>query len=321
MQMRAFPSSPTPALASLKKQRRQLLSSGAAGLLLAVVLAAACRLSRGWLPGFVGWSPLAANTAYTRGIRSQRARTALAAALQKGDTVMVAGPTGRWPTSQVVVSMLKAKDMNVRPIVPKGMLEVFGDNAQGYIFGGEEPVPSAEGLVIADEEQPEPKVMTAFVRRLKAAGPLKRVALLTRPSRDSSTEGEKALIEACKAAGVAWTVVRTGKLRGGGPRTNSPHALPADVYEWVPDSFFLGPRSMEEELFDMDTRGMEDSDVSGFLNLGVPDTNRVTAAMALVESLFMEDAEGKGIGIESTKDKTFPGNVDWQNIWKTAKST
>ncbi|CAK0834951.1 unnamed protein product [Prorocentrum cordatum] len=170
--------------------------------------------------------------------------------------------------------------------------QVLGPGIKGYIFGGGEDtrdMPSVNGLVIADEAPLKPEVVTAFVRRLAdsgrdpaavgggsasptcagkqcgravdAAATHSDLAASAQQQRLHATGGEAweaavgALRSTCEAAGVEWSIVNVGRLRGGGSATLSKHALGNIVYNV--GGGLLGTDELEEESFDISNRGME----------------------------------------------------------------
>jgi len=210
-----------------------------------------------------------------------------------------------WPTTKIALSMLKEKDYAVRPVVSASTNkeEVLGPGVDGYVFGGGEALPAVSGLVIGDEAPTKPEVVTAFIRRLADAGPLSRVTMLARPNGEEWEAAVAALKSTCEAAGIEWSVVNVGRLRGGGPQTLSPHSVGEFVYDV--GGGLLGTDELEEESFDITNRGMEIGDVSytsfGPFSTKAPDTNRLLAAAALVESLSLDEAAGRSIGLISPK--------------------
>lgn len=298
---------------------------GRIGLALAAAAAAlACCRGRRGSAAFVGSSaPRAPPRDAQRGPLAREA-------LSQGDAVMVVGLVSKsWPTTKIAISMLKEKGYVLRPVVAKAtdMEEVLGPGIEGYVFGSGEAMPSVKALVIADEAPTKPEVVTAFVRRLADSGPLSRVTMLARPNGEKWEAAVGALKSACEAAGVEWSVVDVGRLRGGGSGTLSKHALGSIVYDV--GGGLLGTDELEEESFDISNRGMDVGDVS-FVSFGPfgskpPDTNRLLAAAALVESLALDEAAGGTIGLISPKvefDQArsrgdwLPDAGAWSEVWR-----
>jgi hypothetical protein len=251
-------------------------------------------------------------------------------ALKKGDAVMVVGLVSKaWPTAKIVTSMLKEQEYEVRPVVAKNVNveEVIGPGIEGYVFGAGEEMPAVSGLVIADEMPTKPEVVTAFVRKLASVGPLSRVVMMSKQSGEEWEAAVDALKSTAEAAGVEWSIVNVGKLRGGGSQTLSKHSAGSVVYEV--GGGLLGVDELEEESFDLTNRGMEVGDVSvqqfGIFSTKMPDTNRLLAADALAQSLSMDEPVGRSIGILSpkvefdqakTRGGWLPDTEEWVQAWK-----
>lgn len=270
------------------------------------------------------------SSAFTSALASARnmrqSKVARAAALQPGDTVMVIGLTsGGWPTAKIVTSMLRGFGYNVRPVILKAQEEanVFGGSGiKAYVFGSSEALPACAGLVFADELESKSEKLVACVRGLAAIGPLSRVALLSRPCIDGFRSLEAEMMEVCKTSGAEWTVVQAGQLRGGGPSYKSPYQCGQEVYDAMIGTGFGSTGGWEEEIFDIQQRGLKGggtSDVAGFglgpLTLQVPATNRMLAAAALVESLGLDEARNKRIGVASAEGDA-PSSNDWASAFR-----
>lgn len=244
--------------------------------------------------------------------------------MQAGDTVLVLGGGG--PLPEITVKMLKGTGYIPRPACNQKFVQVWKDEGvDAYVFGGSEPLPAAAGLVCSSEAPLQPEVVAACVRRLADSGSLSRVALLSVQPRGGGLTGlfgdspvakrnsiEDEILEVCAKVGVEWTVVRVGKLRGGGTGTDSPYCLPRSFYDSIGDGL-LGPTGgMEEEIFDFQQRGLRVGDVDGGpLGLDVPTTGRVTAATALVSSLGSAEAAGRRIGVASAEATVAPSEDEW----------
>jgi len=245
------------------------------------------------------------------------------AALKPGDEVMVHGRGG--PVEFIVVSMLRELGYVPRPLCSKAAMGLYEEKGvKGHVFGGSEPMPAVTGLVFADEDL-QPEVAGALVRKLAQSGPLSRVAMLSNHRYAGGFNGlfsggterdelEAATRKVCEDAGAEWTVVRTGTLRGGGPKTYSAHCLPESFYSSFGDTA-LGPTAgIDEEYYDLTSRGIQVGDIAGgFLgNIGVPQTNRIAVGMALAGSLALDEAAGNIFGITSTESKeSFNMDFDW----------
>lgn len=256
-----------------------------------------------------------------------RAKSITMRALKPGDSVMVVGLVSKgWPTSKIAVSMLRSLGYKVWAVVGKSSdVEMLSEGVEGYVFGAGEPLPAVDGLVIADEVPLKPEVITAFVRRLSDSGQLSRVALMSRPVIDNFEQANVALKAACDSAGIEWTLVHVGSLRGGGPATKSPHCTDDRVYGvW---EGLLGTGTLEEESFDLTDRGLQVGDVTpivfGPFSTKVAPTSRLLAASALAESLCLDEAAGKTIGVSSKKEdessaKSFVFQTPTAAEWATA---
>jgi len=256
--------------------------------------------------------------------------TARGAALQAGDTVMVLGGGG--PLAEITVSMLRGLEYVPRPVCNARFVDEWKSRGvEAYVFGGPEPMPASAGLLCASEGPVQPEVVTACIRRLADTGPLSRVGLLSTLPRGGGMLGlfgdspaakrnaaEAEVLEACARAGAEWTVVRVGRLRGGGAGSGSIHSLPRSFYDNFGDTL-LGPTAgMEEELFDMKQRGLQVGDVDGGpLSLDVPTTGRIVAATALSGSLGSAEAAGKRIGIASKEAEEEPSEDDWAAAFRS----
>lgn len=228
---------------------------------------------------------------------------------------------------EIVVRMLKGAGYIPRPACNQKFVEMWkNEGVDAYVFGGPEPIPAVAGLLCASEVPLQPEVVTACVRRLADSGPLSRVALLSLAPRGAGLTGlfgespiekrdaaEAEVVEACSKVGAEWTVVRAGRLRGGGTGTDSPYCLPRSFYETLKEDGLLGPTAgMEEEIFDIQQRGLRVGSVDGGpLGLDVPTTGRVLAAAALSSALGSAEARGKRIGVASAEAKGAPGEEEW----------
>jgi len=250
--------------------------------------------------------------------------------LTAGDTVLVLGGGG--PLAQITVSMLRGLGYIPRPACNEKLVDMWKDQGvAAYVFGGAEPLPAAAGLLCASEAPVQPQVVCACVRRLAQSGPLSRVSLLSALPRGGGLTGlfgdspvakrdaaEAEVLEACTDAGVEWTVVRVGRLRGGGTGTGSVHCLPRAFYDSFAEDGLLGPTAgMEEEIFDLQRRGLRLGDVDGGpLGLDVPTAGRVLAATALSSSLGLAEAAGKRLGVASEVAEKGPSEDEWVSAFR-----
>jgi len=254
------------------------------------------------------------------GARCGVSRTCLRAALQKGDTVMVAGAVSG--TGQLVVSILKELGLVPRPLVNQVLdgQRIFGGDVKGFVYGGEEPLPEASGLVITDEKGLEPKLVGACIRQLARSGHLSRVALLSAKQPvspltslfgggdvPSMEDLENQAIKDCESVDVEWTIVRTGFLRGGGPRSDSKHSLGSGVYTQYADSV----TSLEEELFDLQMKSFKVGEIEENI-FSKPQTSRLIAASGLAESLLSDSMGKRRMGITSVKGDELPSSLEWE---------
>lgn len=252
-----------------------------------------------------------------------RALPTAASALRQGDTVAVYG--GGSPIELIVVSLLLELGYTPRPLCSKAVPDLYTSmGVEGHILSSDGPLAAAGGLVLADEG-PRSGLLAELVRRLAAGGPLSRVALLSNSKytggfsglfsgASEREEAESSVKEACEAVAAEWTVVRSGRLRGGGPKVQSAHSLPQAFYDSFEDTV-LGPTAgLDEEVFDLVQRGIRVGEVGGgfFGHVGVPQTNRLAAAMALTSSLALAEAARSTIGVASTESsESFKTDFDW----------
>eukprot|EP00930_Biecheleria_cincta_P020663 TRINITY_DN15489_c0_g2_i1.p1 TRINITY_DN15489_c0_g2~~TRINITY_DN15489_c0_g2_i1.p1 ORF type:complete len:303 (+),score=49.59 TRINITY_DN15489_c0_g2_i1:91-999(+) len=257
--------------------------------------------------------------------RAARPRIVRHAVAASGEEVMVVGLMSQgWATAKIVASLSQSLGYISRPVISNAVNEeeAFGTSGvKGYVFGGPEPLPKCTALVLADEFPSQPDKLVACVRGLAAVGSLKRVALLSRPYLQGSSETEAKVIEACSTVGVEWAVVQVGKLRGGGPATGAPHCVGKELYDLISANGLAA--AVEEEIFDLQKRGFRVADASAGFSFGnsaffVPETSRMVAAAALASSLSSPAAAGKKLSLVSDVSKHWPDEAVFESAWRDA---